>query len=94
MNCLRAPGGELRAAGFVLETEAHDGQQFGFSVLDGRLQGHVDGVLRAGPDWLSYPALWESKCLGAGPWRQLAKSGSGLAAARPTYAARCWGGGA
>ncbi|MEA1053369.1 PD-(D/E)XK nuclease family protein [Lamprobacter modestohalophilus] len=81
-----AMAGWLRAAGFVLETEAHDGQQFGFSALDGRLQGHVDGVLRAGPDGLSYPALWESKCVNASSWRQLAKSG--LAVARPTYAAQ------
>ena len=81
-----AMAGWLRMAGFGLETERHDGQQFGFSALDGRLQGHVDGVLSAGPDWLSYPALWESKCLGASPWRQLAKSG--LAVARPTYAAQ------
>ena len=35
----------LRLAGFDLRTHGRDGQQFGFSLLDGRLQGHIDGVI-------------------------------------------------
>ena len=39
----------LRAAGFDLRTERADGRQFGFSALDGRFKGHIDGCLVAGP---------------------------------------------
>lgn len=81
--------GWLRAAGFVLETEDDNGQQFGFSALAGRLQGHIDGVIVAGPDLgdgTGYPALWENKCLNAKAFRDLQKSG--LAVAKPIYAAQ------
>ena len=43
----------LRAAGLDLYTRKGnrpDGEQFGFSVADGRLQGHVDGVIVGGPE--------------------------------------------
>lgn len=36
-----------------------DGEQFGFSVADGRLQGHIDGVIVSGPEGFAYPALWD-----------------------------------
>lgn len=74
----------LRAAGFDLRTRQVDGEQFGFSVLDGRLQGHVDGVIVGGPAGFAYPALWEAKCLGAKSWRELEKHH--LAVAKPVYA--------
>lgn len=48
----------LRDAGFDLRTRKADGEQFGFSVADGRLQGHVDGVIVAGPEGFAYPALY------------------------------------
>ena len=35
----------LRLAGFDLYTRKQDGEQFGFSVAGGRIQGHVDGVI-------------------------------------------------
>lgn len=76
----------LRGAGFDLRTRQDDGTQFGFSALDGRLRGHVDGVLVAGPDGYDYPALWECKCLGAKSWRDLHKHK--LAVAKPVYAAQ------
>ena len=38
----------LRDAGFDLRTRKADGEQFGFSVADGRLQGHIDGVIVGG----------------------------------------------
>ncbi|KVK77950.1 hypothetical protein [Burkholderia sp. MSMB1498] len=76
----------LRGAGFDLRTRKADGEQFGFSALDGRLQGHIDGVLVGGPDDVSYPALWENKCLGGKSWRELLKHR--LAVAKPIYAAQ------
>ena len=39
----------LREAGFDLRTRKADGEQFGFSAAGGRLKGHVDGVIVAGP---------------------------------------------
>ena len=78
--------GWLRAAGFVLKTEGKDGQQFGFSVADGKLQGHCDGVFVGGPEGFAYPALWECKALGSKSWNDLAKKG--LAVSRPVYAAQ------
>jgi hypothetical protein len=81
--------GWLRAAGFDLRTRDDAGEPFGFSALDGRLQGHVDGVLVAGPDLgpgFGYPALWENKCLSAKSWRELEKHR--LAVAKPIYAAQ------
>ena len=74
----------LRAAGFDLRTHRRDGRQFGFSVAGGRLRGHIDGVIVAGPDvGLSWPALWEHKALKASAWTELVKRG--LRAARPVY---------
>ena len=74
----------LRDAGFDVRTADHAGAQFGFSVLDGRLQGHVDGVIVRGPSSFAYPCLWENKCLGAKSWRDLEKNR--LAIAKPIYA--------
>jgi len=42
----------LRDAGFDLRTRKADGEQFGFAAVDGRLRGHIDGVIVAGPDGL------------------------------------------
>ena len=76
----------LREAGFDLRTRKPDGGQFGFSDAQGRLRGHVDGVIVGGPEGFSYPALWENKCLGAKSWREL--EAKGLAVAKPVYAAQ------
>lgn len=76
----------LRAAGFDLCTRGRSGEQFGFSVADGRLQGHVDGVIVGGPEGFAYPCLWENKCLGAKSWRELERHR--LAVAKPVYAAQ------
>ncbi len=78
--------GWLRAAGFVLKTEGKDGQQFGFSVADGKLQGHCDGVFVGGPEGFAYPALWECKALNHKSWTDLAKKG--LAVSKPIYHAQ------
>lgn len=76
----------LRAAGFDLRTERRDGRQFGFSVLDGRFRGHIDGCLVTGPAAMEYPALWENKALGAASWKDVVKHG--LAVSKPVYAAQ------
>lgn len=76
----------LRLAGFNLKTEDANGRQFGFSVAGGRLRGHVDGVLIDGPEGFAFPALWETKCLGAKSWRDVEKNK--LAASKPIYAAQ------
>ncbi len=76
----------LRMAGYTLKTEDADGHQFGFSVADGRMRGHVGGVLIGGPEGFAYPALWENKCLGAKSWRDVEKHK--LAVSKPIYAAQ------
>ena len=40
----------LRLAGLDLHTRTRSGGQFGFSVCDGLIQGHVDGIITAAPD--------------------------------------------
>jgi hypothetical protein len=76
----------LRAAGFDLRTARSDGRQFGFSALDGRFCGHIDGCLVGGPVAMAYPALWENKALGAASWKEVVKRGVVLA--KPVYAAQ------
>lgn len=76
--------GWLRQAGFDLRTSDEAGQQFGFAALDGRLQGHMDGVILAGPADYSYPCLWETKCLNHRAFAELQKRG--VALAKPVYA--------
>ena len=76
----------LRSGGFDLRTRKANGEQFGFSAIDGRLQGHIDGVIVGGPEGFAYPALWECKCLGAKSWRDLEKNK--LAASKPVYHAQ------
>lgn len=76
----------LRAAGFDLRTQRSDGRQFGFSALEGRFRGHIDGCLVGGPVAMDFPALWENKAVGAAPWKEIVKKGVVLA--RPLYAAQ------
>lgn len=76
----------LRAAGFDLRTARSDGRQFGFSALDGRFKGHIDGCLLSGPAPIAYPALWENKALGTASWSAVVKKG--VTAAKPIYASQ------
>lgn len=39
----------LRIAGFYVITRNENGEQFGFSTADGKLQGHVDGIIQGFP---------------------------------------------
>ncbi|WP_340583902.1 PD-(D/E)XK nuclease family protein [Brucella pseudintermedia] len=79
----------LRAAGFDIYTRKSnrpDGEQFGFSVAGGRVRGHVDGILAAGPEGvgLAVPALWECKTMNAKNWRACVKDG--VTKSKPVYA--------
>jgi hypothetical protein len=66
----------LRAAGFDLRDTGPDGKQFGFAIAGGRIRGHIDGVIVAGPDiGISWPALFEHKALKATSWADLVKRG-------------------
>jgi hypothetical protein len=77
----------LRGAGFDLRTERADGGQFGFQAAGGKLRGHIDGVIVAGPDvGLRWPVLWEHKALNAKSWNDLFKHG--LRASKPVYFAQ------
>ena len=83
--------GWLRGAGFDLYTtrgNRPETEQFGFSVADGRIRGHVDGIIAAGPDGLllGTPALWECKSLNAKSWEDTAKRG--VVVSKPVYAAQ------
>ncbi len=75
-------------AGFTLTQKGKSGP-IGFSQLDGRFKGHVDGVFTAGPTdipGLGYPCLWEHKGVGAKTYREIEKHG--LKKARPGYYAQ------
>ncbi len=78
----------LKQAGFELYTETTTGDQFGFTAVGGRLRGHVDGVIAAGPESINgqYPALWECKSLNARSWKDTVKRG--VTISKPVYAAQ------
>ncbi|MDD3030534.1 MAG: hypothetical protein PHS57_09745 [Alphaproteobacteria bacterium] len=74
----------LRLTGFDLRTNKKDGSQFGFSAANGKLAGHIDGVIVAGPDvGIIWPALWEHKALNTKSWNDLVKHG--LQVSKPVY---------
>lgn len=77
----------LRIAGFELVTHRQNGSQFGWSAMDGRIKGHIDGVILSGPpvpgiDW-SKPALWENKILNNNTFGKLWNHG--LQKTKPVY---------
>jgi hypothetical protein len=78
----------LRLAGFDLYTRKASGGQFGFSVADGRIRGHVDGVIASAPAALGLrcPSLWECKTMSDKSWRDTVKQGVTLS--KPVYAAQ------
>ena len=77
----------LRAAGFDLRDRGADGEQFGFVAAGGRLRGHADGVIVAGPDvGITWPALFEHKALGQKSWNDVVKRG--LRQSKPIYFAQ------
>ncbi|MEH0008284.1 MAG: hypothetical protein V6Z82_06135 [Flavobacteriales bacterium] len=81
----------LRLAGFALFTETENGQQYGFNVAGGRIRGHIDGIIAAGPQLAElaagkYPALWETKSLNSKSWKDTVRKGVTLS--KPVYAAQ------
>lgn len=78
----------LRLAGVELHNQQADGSQFGFSVADGRLQGHVDGIITGAPRALGFgfPMLFECKTMANRHWSACAKSG--VTVSKPVYAAQ------
>ncbi|MCZ8148373.1 MAG: hypothetical protein O9325_11070, partial [Roseomonas sp.] len=77
----------LRQAGFDLRDRGPDGGQIGFVAAGGKLRGHADGVIVAGPDiGIRWPALFEHKALGQKSWTDLVKRG--LRLAKPIYFAQ------
>jgi hypothetical protein len=78
----------LRQAGFDLITEKRGGSQFGFSALNGKIKGHVDGIIIDSPEELNltFPMLWECKSLNNKSFNDTVKKG--LAVSKPIYAAQ------
>jgi len=65
----------LRKAGLDLRTQKPDGYQFGFVTAQGKIRGHIDGVIVGGPEEFGpYPRLWECKTCKATKWREFVKS--------------------
>lgn len=78
----------LQKAGFQLKTQDKNGKQFGFGQasqgspktdvfgdgVNGKIQGHIDGVITRGPLKVKYPLLWECKTMKAAIWRELTKN--------------------
>jgi len=54
----------INDAGFDLRTEKPNSkEQYGFSVMQDKIQGHCDGVFLDGKGIFETPALWECKCI-------------------------------
>lgn len=83
----------LRIAGFYLLTKNENGEQFGFSVADGRIAGHVDGIIQGFPKELACAAaelcpasgwwLWECKTMCQKSWNDTNKRG--VLVSKPLY---------
>ncbi|WNO10400.1 PD-(D/E)XK nuclease family protein [Teredinibacter sp. KSP-S5-2] len=78
----------LKMAGFELLTHNSDGDQFGFETLNGKIQGHIDGVIVNAPSQFdfSFPMLWECKSKANKVWRQI--KNQGVEIVDPVYAAQ------
>ncbi len=74
----------LKDAGFDLRTEDKDNNQFGFSIADGEIRGHIDGVICDGPVAMGYPALWECKSANDSKFKAFVRHG--VEKANKTYA--------
>ncbi|HET6377012.1 MAG TPA: hypothetical protein VFG05_01680 [Methylocella sp.] len=66
----------LRSAGFDLRRRRRNGEQFGFAIAEGRIRGHIDGVIVSGPALgMPWPILWEHKSASSKSWNKFIKSG-------------------
>jgi len=73
-------------AGFNIHTVQPGGKQYGFEMGGGRVQGHVDGIVDAGPKIMAYPALFEAKSIKHSNFKKFVDTG--VATANPTYYAQ------
>lgn len=73
----------LRDAGYDLRVCQKDGKQFGFSFCNGKIKGHIDGVIVGGPAHLKYPCLWEHKSLNNKYWQEVKYKG--IQSTKPIY---------
>jgi hypothetical protein len=77
----------LRIAGFDLKTRNENGEQFGFSVADGKFAGHVDGIILSFPE--EFPdkqegsTLLEIKTMNNKSWNDTQKRG--VLVSKPVY---------
>ena len=77
----------LRIAGFNLKTRNENGDQFGFSVADGKFAGHVDGLIYGFPE--EFPdkptgvCLLEIKTMNNKSWNDTQKRG--VLVSKPVY---------
>jgi len=78
----------LRDAGFELITNKKNGDQFGFSVANGKIRGHIDGIIFNAPNSLdlSFPMLWECKSMNDKSFNETVKKG--LVVSKPVYASQ------
>ena len=76
----------LKNANFDLRTEDKKGEQFGFSIADGEIKGHIDGVICGGSVDMGYPCLWENKSANDKKFREFMMKG--VARTNPVYAAQ------
>tara|TARA_R110000803_G_scaffold8287_1_gene26624 strand:- start:847 stop:1638 length:792 start_codon:yes stop_codon:yes gene_type:complete len=76
----------IKQSGFDLRTVDKQGEQFGFSIADDQIKGHIDGVICGGPVELNYPMLWECKSANDKKFKEFTRVG--VTKANPTYAAQ------
>jgi len=76
----------LRLAGFEIATEKPGGGQIGFSACDGKLGGHCDGIVHAGPGITKAPLVWENKALNNKSWNDT--KAKGVRVSKPLYYAQ------
>jgi hypothetical protein len=62
----------LRMAGLTVYTEDENGNQFGFT--DGKVAGHIDGVVVGLPE-STKPHLFEAKSANSKKWKEFVKNG-------------------
>jgi hypothetical protein len=86
-HCLEDLIGEwIKLAGFDLRTRNENGEQFSFSVAEGKIAGHCDGIIFGGPDFCKYLSLWECKTMNNKSWTDTAKRG--VLVTKPLYFAQ------
>ena len=67
--------GWIYNAGFDLKSTDKNGEQFGFSIADDQIRGHIDGVICGGSDDFKYPMLWECKSANERSFNEFVRKG-------------------